>query len=49
VLPEFKERDLANATKQSERRARINQQAMARKPNVEAPKSEIVIRAAGHH
>jgi alkanesulfonate monooxygenase SsuD/methylene tetrahydromethanopterin reductase-like flavin-dependent oxidoreductase (luciferase family) len=49
VLPEFKERDLANATKQSERRARINEKAMARKPKVESPKAEIVIRAAGHH
>jgi alkanesulfonate monooxygenase SsuD/methylene tetrahydromethanopterin reductase-like flavin-dependent oxidoreductase (luciferase family) len=49
VLPEFKERDLANATKQSERRARINEKAMARKPKVEPPNSEIVIRAAGHH
>jgi hypothetical protein len=49
VLPEFKDRDLASATKQSERRARINQKAMARKPKVEAPQSGIIIRAAGHH
>ena len=49
VLPEFKERDLASTNRQSERRARINEKAMARKPEVEAPKSEIVIRAAGHH
>jgi alkanesulfonate monooxygenase SsuD/methylene tetrahydromethanopterin reductase-like flavin-dependent oxidoreductase (luciferase family) len=49
VLPEFKDRDLAGALKLAERRARINEQAMARKPAVEAPPSEIVIRAAGHH
>jgi alkanesulfonate monooxygenase SsuD/methylene tetrahydromethanopterin reductase-like flavin-dependent oxidoreductase (luciferase family) len=49
VLPEFKERDLASANRQSERRARINEKAMARKPKVEAPKSEFIIRAAGHH
>ena len=36
-------------TKQAERRARINEKAMARKPKVEAPKGEIIIRAAGHH
>jgi len=49
VLPEFKERDLANANQQAERRARINQNAMARKPRVEAHQAGIVIRAAGHH
>jgi hypothetical protein len=49
VLPEFKDRDLASASKQAERRARINEKAMARKPKVEAPQREIVIRAAGHH
>ena len=49
VLPEFKDRDLAGATQQAERRARINEKAMARKPQMEAPQGEIVIRAAGHH
>ena len=49
VLPEFKERDLANADRRSERRARMNERALARKPKVEAPKSEVIIRAAGHH
>jgi len=49
VLPEFKERDLANANQQAERRARINEKAMARKPRVDAQQAEIVIRAAGHH
>ena len=49
VLPEFKDRELASASKQAERRARINEKAMARKPMVEAPKSEVIIRAAGHH
>jgi hypothetical protein len=49
VLPEFKDRDLASAVKQAERRARINEKAMARKPKVEAAKGDIIIRAAGHH
>jgi alkanesulfonate monooxygenase SsuD/methylene tetrahydromethanopterin reductase-like flavin-dependent oxidoreductase (luciferase family) len=49
VLPEFKERELASAAKQAERRARINEKAMARKPKADAPQAETVIRAAGHH
>jgi alkanesulfonate monooxygenase SsuD/methylene tetrahydromethanopterin reductase-like flavin-dependent oxidoreductase (luciferase family) len=49
VLPEFKDRDLARSAKQAERRARINEKAMARKPRVDAPQAEMVIRAAGHH
>ncbi|HEX5229676.1 MAG TPA: LLM class flavin-dependent oxidoreductase [Bryobacteraceae bacterium] len=49
VLPEFKDRDLANASKIAERRARINERAMKRKQPVEATQGEIVIRASGHH
>jgi alkanesulfonate monooxygenase SsuD/methylene tetrahydromethanopterin reductase-like flavin-dependent oxidoreductase (luciferase family) len=49
VLPEFKERDLASAAKQADRRARINEKAMARKPKLDAPQTDTVIRAAGHH
>jgi hypothetical protein len=49
VLPEFKERDLANANQQAERSAHINEKAMARRPKVEAPEGETIIRAAGHH
>lgn len=49
VLPEFKERDQRGARQQHERRARINERAMARKPVVEAPKPPVIIRAAGHH
>jgi hypothetical protein len=49
VLPEFKDRDLASAAKQSERCSRINEKAMVRKPKPEAVAAELVIRAAGHH
>jgi alkanesulfonate monooxygenase SsuD/methylene tetrahydromethanopterin reductase-like flavin-dependent oxidoreductase (luciferase family) len=49
VLPEFKDRDLARATERAELRARINEKGMARKPKVEAPPMDYVIRAAGHH
>ena len=49
VLPEFKDRDLASGARQAERRARINEKALARKPKVEAAQAEMVIRAAGHH
>jgi alkanesulfonate monooxygenase SsuD/methylene tetrahydromethanopterin reductase-like flavin-dependent oxidoreductase (luciferase family) len=49
VLPEFKERELANARKKAERNARIAEKAMARKPTMDAPQVETVIRSAGHH
>jgi len=49
VLPEFKDRDMAEAGKQAERRARINEKAMTRKPKVETPEVQTIIRAAGHH
>ncbi len=49
VLPEFKERELANARRREERNARISEKAMARKPKVEASIVETVIPSAGHH
>ena len=49
VLPEFKERELASARQQAERRARITEKAMARKPKSERRPVEIVIPSAGHH
>ncbi len=49
VLPEFKDRDGQCARAQAERRARISERALARKPKVESPKTSTVIRAAGHH
>ncbi len=49
VLPEFKERELASAPWQHERRARISEKAMARKPKVDAPQVETVIPSAGRH
>ncbi len=49
VLPEFKERDQRGERQRAERRARLSEITMARKPRVEAEKPEIVIHAAGHH
>jgi len=51
VLPEFKERELANlnATRKAERAARISEKAMARKPKIDQPQAEITIPAAGRH
>jgi alkanesulfonate monooxygenase SsuD/methylene tetrahydromethanopterin reductase-like flavin-dependent oxidoreductase (luciferase family) len=49
VLPEFKERDEQCARAQAERRARISERALARKPKIESPQTSTVIRAAGHH
>lgn len=49
VLPEFKERDQKNAAKQSERKARLNELCMKRRPKVEKPAAPTIIRAAGHH
>ena len=49
VLPEFKERDLKDAAKQAERKARLNELCMKRRPAVEAAKASTIIRAAGHH
>jgi len=49
VLPEFKDRDGQCAGAQAERRTRISERALARKPKVEATQASTVIRAAGHH
>jgi alkanesulfonate monooxygenase SsuD/methylene tetrahydromethanopterin reductase-like flavin-dependent oxidoreductase (luciferase family) len=49
VLPEFKDRELANVGRQAERRARISEKAMARKPKGDLPQVEITIPAAGRH
>jgi len=49
VLPEFKDRELNGAGQKAAVRARISEQAMARKPAVDAPKEGTIIRAAGHH
>jgi alkanesulfonate monooxygenase SsuD/methylene tetrahydromethanopterin reductase-like flavin-dependent oxidoreductase (luciferase family) len=49
VLPEFKERELANARKKGERNARISEKAMARKPKIQPQTGETVIPSAGHH
>jgi hypothetical protein len=47
VLPEFKDRDLASASRQTERRARINEKAWSANPGWKH--REIIIPAAGHH
>jgi len=49
VLPEFKDRDLSNATKKAAETARLMDKVMSRKAPVEVPKEKTVIRAAGHH
>jgi alkanesulfonate monooxygenase SsuD/methylene tetrahydromethanopterin reductase-like flavin-dependent oxidoreductase (luciferase family) len=49
VLPEFKDREQANARKNAERNARISEKAMARKPKVDAVAVETVIPSAGRH
>jgi alkanesulfonate monooxygenase SsuD/methylene tetrahydromethanopterin reductase-like flavin-dependent oxidoreductase (luciferase family) len=49
VMPEFKEREIKSLPKQAERRARLTEIAMPRRPKVDAPKAPTVIRAAGHH
>jgi len=49
VLPEFKEREVANAREKAERAARIAEKAMARRPKADARPIEIVIPSAGHH
>ena len=49
VLPEFKERELANARQKTERNARISEKAMARKPKLQQQAVETVIPSAGRH
>jgi hypothetical protein len=49
VLPEFKDRDQKAAGRQAERRARLSEICMPRRPKSGAPKERTIIRAAGHH
>jgi alkanesulfonate monooxygenase SsuD/methylene tetrahydromethanopterin reductase-like flavin-dependent oxidoreductase (luciferase family) len=49
VLPEFKERDQQNAARQAERKARLNELCLKRRPAAQRPVISTVIRAAGHH
>jgi alkanesulfonate monooxygenase SsuD/methylene tetrahydromethanopterin reductase-like flavin-dependent oxidoreductase (luciferase family) len=50
ILPEFKDREQRGAKAKAERRARIEEKAMARKSKTEEPaRVETVIHAAGHH
>ena len=49
VLPEFKERDQKGERKRAERRQRLTDLCMPRRPKIEAPKTSTIIRAAGHH
>jgi alkanesulfonate monooxygenase SsuD/methylene tetrahydromethanopterin reductase-like flavin-dependent oxidoreductase (luciferase family) len=49
VMPEFKEREQRSAPQQAERRARLSEKAMARKPKDEPRPIPTAIRAAGHH
>ena len=49
VLPEFKDRDQKSARAKAERRERLTELCMPRRPKIEAPKASTVIRAAGHH
>lgn len=49
VLPEFKERDLADQPKQAERQQRLNDIALPRRPETPVPAEPTLIRAAGHH
>ncbi|HEV8411981.1 MAG TPA: LLM class flavin-dependent oxidoreductase [Bryobacteraceae bacterium] len=49
VLPEFKDRDQKCAQAKAERRDRLTELCMPRRPKVEAPGAPTIIRAAGHH
>jgi hypothetical protein len=49
VLPEFKERELADRERKAERAARISEKAFARKPKNDQPEVEYSIPAAGRH
>ena len=49
VMPEFKQRQLADRTGKAERAARISEKAMARKPHADQPRVEYTIPAAGRH
>ena len=49
VMPEFKEREVADRARKAERAARISEKAMARKPKPGAADVEYSIPAAGRH
>jgi alkanesulfonate monooxygenase SsuD/methylene tetrahydromethanopterin reductase-like flavin-dependent oxidoreductase (luciferase family) len=49
VMPEFKDRDQGCAPQQAERRARLSDIVMSRRPKTEERKTTTIIRAAGHH
>ena len=49
VLPEFKERDQKRARLIAERKDRLTNICMPRRPKVESPATSTIIRAAGHH
>ncbi len=49
VMPEFKEREVADRARKTERAARISEKAMARKPKADQPQAEYTIPAAGRH
>jgi len=49
VLPEFKDRDQKRARAKADRRERLTNLCMPRRPKVDAPTAPTVIRAAGHH
>jgi alkanesulfonate monooxygenase SsuD/methylene tetrahydromethanopterin reductase-like flavin-dependent oxidoreductase (luciferase family) len=49
VMPEFKERELADRGRKAERATRISEKAMARKPKADRPQVEYTIPAAGRH
>jgi alkanesulfonate monooxygenase SsuD/methylene tetrahydromethanopterin reductase-like flavin-dependent oxidoreductase (luciferase family) len=49
ILPEFKDREQANARRNAERKARISEKAMARKPKEAPVEVDIAIPSAGRH
>ena len=49
VMPEFKDRDQKCERMRLERRARLSEIAMPRRPKTDAPKERTIIKAAGHH
>jgi alkanesulfonate monooxygenase SsuD/methylene tetrahydromethanopterin reductase-like flavin-dependent oxidoreductase (luciferase family) len=49
ILPEFKDRELANLRLHAERRARISEKAMARKPKETSVEVDVAIPSAGRH
>ncbi len=49
VMPEFKDRDMGNASARAERRARISEKAMPRKSKIQESWGDAVIPSAGRH